>query len=145
MSEEDKVEIPEYTTDQLIDRLYETLEEMTASKGKNKLIIDHPDVRMINKKTCIKNFTTICDNLKRNVLDVKKYFEDEMCVKASIDGSGMMLIDGRFRLSNIEKVLTNYLIHYVICKECGSSSTELSKHDRILFLQCETCKSEKAL
>ena len=134
----------DYTTDDLVDRLYDQLNKNEIPKS-NKLMMERPDVSFLNKKTYVKNFTLICENLKRNILDVKRYFEDEVCKKTSIDASGTLLIDGRFRPKEIEKILLNYLTFYVFCKECNSSKTELIKKDRITFLKCNKCLSEKAL
>ena len=133
-----------YTTDQLIDRLYKTLEQNNAPK-RTKLVMDSPDVAIVNGLTCFKNFTTICDNLKRNVLDVKKFFEEEMSTKTNIDGVGMLLIDGKFRSNNIEKVLLNYMEKYVFCNECSSANTKLDRKDRIQFIECMSCRSRRAL
>lgn len=135
----------EYTTEGLIDRLYNTLQKNNVTNTANKLQLDKPIVGYSNRKTTFSNFTIICKNLKREILDVKKYFEEEMCVKTTIDSNGAMIITGRFRLENIKKVLLSYLTAYVFCKECSSSDTELFKMDRSLFMKCNKCKSEKGL
>jgi len=134
----------DYTTDQLIDRLYRTLEHNNVPRS-NKLVMDSPDVTMVNKQTCFKNFTAICENLKRNTNDVKKFFEEEMSTKTSIDGAGMLMIDGKFRTNNIEKVLLSYMQKYVFCNICNSANTQLDRKDRIQYLECLTCKSKRAL
>ena len=134
----------DYTTGQLIDRLYKSLDQNDTPRT-TKLMIDPPIVAMVNGQTCFKNFTSTCENLKRNVADVKKYFEEEMCVTSSIDGSGILLIDGKFRSNNIEKVLLNYMEHYVFCKECKSANTKLERRERIQFMECGNCKSSRGL
>ena len=134
----------EYSTDQLVDRLYNLLEQNNVQRG-TKLVMDSPDVGIVNGQTCFKNFTAICENLKRNIMDVKKFFEDEMSTKTSIDGAGMLLIDGKFRSNNIEKVLLRYMQTYVFCKECNSANTKLDRKDRIQFIECISCRSRRAL
>ena len=134
----------DYTTDQLIDRLYKTLEHNNVPKS-NKLVMDSPDVALVNGQTCFKNFTSICENLKRGTNDVKKFFEEEMSTKSSIDGTGRLLIDGKFRTNNIEKVLLKYMQKYVFCDICKSSNTTLVKEDRIQYMDCMSCKSRRAL
>jgi translation initiation factor 2 beta subunit (eIF-2beta)/eIF-5 len=34
---------------------------------------------------------------------------------------------------------------YVVCKECSSNKTELIKKDRVQFLKCNKCLSEKSI
>ena len=134
-----------YTTEGLINRLYTKLEENNINNKSNKLQLDKPIVGYANRKTTFQNFSTICQNLKRDVLDVKKFFDDELCTKTTIDSKGAMIITGRFRSENIKKILMSYLTAYVFCKECNSSDTELFKMDRSLFMKCNKCKSEKGL
>lgn len=134
----------EYTTDQLIDRVYTILEQNNVQRN-TKLVMDSPEVMLVNGQTCFKNFTSICEKLKRNTSDVKKFFEDEMSTKTSIDGLGMLQIDGKFRTNNIEKVLLSYMQKYVFCNICSSANTKLDKKDRIQYIECLSCKSRRAL
>jgi translation initiation factor 2 subunit 2 len=134
-----------YKLENLIDRLYDNLDKKNISKSNKGLILQQPIVNYANRKTSFINFSLICESLKRNILDIKKYFEEEMCIKSTINSNGVLLIEGRFRSKNIEKVLGNYLNVYVFCKECRSSNTILFKQDRVLFIKCNKCKSEKAI
>jgi translation initiation factor 2 subunit 2 len=135
----------QYTTDELIDRLYENLDSKNNKTTNNKLIIEPPILSQQNKKTLFSNFRSTCDNLNRNELDVKKFIDDELCCSSSINGTGGMVIDGRFRSKNLEKPLINYINTYVICKECHNKKTDIIKKDRISFLKCNKCLSEKAI
>lgn len=135
----------DYSLDSLIDRLYSTLNKNNIVNKNAKLSIDRPNVAFANKKTYFQNFTSICKSLNRNVLDVQKFYDDELSTKSSIDSNGILIIDGIFKGKGITNVLKSYLTHYVICKECNSSDTSLKKQNRILFLVCAKCLSEKAL
>ncbi len=135
----------EYSTDDLIDRLYGDLASRNEAKTNQKLIMERPIVSFQNRKSFYTNFRKFCTNIGRNELDVKRFLDDELCCSSSIDSNGAMVIDGRFRSKNLEKPLSNYLTSYVICRECGSSKTELVKEDRIQFLKCNKCLSKKGI
>jgi translation initiation factor 2 subunit 2 len=135
----------DYTTDELIERLYEDLDSRNSAKTNQKLIMERPILVPQNRKSCFTNFRSVCKNMFRDELDVKRYIDEELCCSSSIDSNGVMVIDGKFRSKNLEKPIINYLNTYVICRECGSNKTELIKKDRIQFLKCKKCLSEKAI
>ncbi len=134
-----------YSTEWLIDRLYAELEKESTNKTNKKLIMEHPIVTMQNRKSFFANFRSICKNICRPELDVKQFFDAELACGSTIDSNGVMVISGKFRAKNIEKVLINYLTIYVFCKECSSNKTDIIKKDRIPFLKCNKCLSEKAI
>ena len=130
-----------YPITDLVDKLYD---ELSGKQTSQKIILENPIIKVENKKTYVINFTSICYKLKRNVEDVKKYFEKEMTVVASISGSGSLTITGMFKVPQIMKIFTNFIEDNVRCKECKSCDTEIIKENRITYNSCNKCKSRKA-
>ena len=122
----------DYSVDFLVERIYDILSKNKEIAKNSKLVVDNPDVACANRKTFFKNFERICISLKRSKLEVQRFYENELSAKTSIDSNGMLIINGMFRAKGIKRVLTSYLVHYVICKECGSNDTSLMKENRIL-------------
>ena len=134
-----------YEDNFLIDRFYSELSKIKASVSKSKLSIQKPEVSIANKKTYIRNYKTICAKLNRDENDVKKFFEAELMTSTSIDLGGGLKIQGIFRIGGIQKIITNYIKEYVLCKECNSCNTLIEKENRILFIKCNDCLSKKAI
>lgn len=131
-----------YEVEYLVDRLYDELAgKQTSTK---KVILDRPIIQVKNKKTFINNFAMICYKLKRNTEDVKKYFETEMKIISSINGSGGLVITGMYREPQIMKIFSNYIKDFVKCKECKSCDTTIIRENRITYNNCNKCKSKKA-
>lgn len=98
----------------------------------------------------------------------------ELGTTGSVDGSGRLVIKGRFQQKQIENVLRRYIckfprvhlalgtsttyafnteshrlyplaVEYVTCKTCKSPDTLLNKENRIYFLDCQTCQSRSSV
>ncbi len=134
-----------YSLNYLVDRAYEKLNENDRFANKSKMILEKPNVTFANKKTTVGNFRSICNKIKRKELDVKNFFDSELSAKTSIDGSGALIACGRFRQDGIHKILVRYIKEFVICKECTSPNTEITKENRITYLACNQCLSNKAI
>lgn len=132
-----------YEVDFLVDRLYAELDKNRESTS--KLILVRPDVLSMNRKTFIKNYREICRRLKREELEVQRFFEEELMKKTSIDSKGCLVVCGMFKAKGIQHILTNYIKQYILCKECNGTDTQLSKENRIVYMICKTCLSKKAL
>ena len=133
-----------YEIDYLLDRMYDQLNKQKNIAESTKLVLSKPEVLCENKKTFIKRFDETCLKLSRTVDEVKKFFEDELLKKSSIDGKGNLIICGMFRQKQIQSILMSYIKQCVMCKECNSTDTKIYKEDRVLYLECNKCKSKKA-
>ena len=135
-----------YDTFFLLDRVYEELSKNEKISNKSKMVLTRPVVSRANRKTFISNFREICSILKREEQEVQKFFDEELNKKSSIDSNGVLVVQSSsFQQNGIQNVLKNYIKNYVVCKECFSNDTKLVKENRILFLDCATCKSKKAI
>lgn len=140
-----------YNEDFLLNRVYDMINNNELLKKKSKIILKRPTIIRQNKKTFITNFGDICNKVNRSEIDIKNYFDSELITieklsrKASITQTGILVITGIFQNNQIENILLEYIKKFVICFECSSSNTELIKENRILFLKCNSCKSNKGL
>lgn len=132
-----------YTQDFLIDKLYDELN--TKLRKKSKLILEPPQVSNLNKRTYISNFRKICSQLNREELLVQSYFESELSAKTSIDQNGCLIISAMFRPLNIETIFKKYVQEYVSCPQCSCCETILIKKNRVNYISCNRCLSEKSV
>ena len=132
----------DYPVEYLVEKLYDELNGKL--KDAKKVILERPEIKVQNKKTVVTNFSHLCYKLNRNTNDVKKYFESEMHIVSSINGTCGLVITGMFKEPQIMKVFSNYIRDFVKCKECNSCDTEIIKEDRIIYNNCNKCKSKKA-
>ena len=63
----------------------------------------------------------------------------------SLDSNNRLNLDGRFQSKHLESVIRKYIIEYIKCKACNSIDTEFTKEDRLSFVSCKKCKSQKQL
>jgi len=129
-----------YTTNFLLDRIYDKLEQNNTN-----MQVPRPIVEYANQRTCILNFRNICYFLKRSELNIQAFFDAELSVKSSIDSNGCFITKGKFKENGIQNVLASYIKEYVICKECKNGYTEIYKENRMTYIKCSKCKSKRSL
>jgi|AntRauTorckE6833_2_1112554.scaffolds.fasta_scaffold14771_2 translation initiation factor 2 subunit 2 len=135
-----------YNTYDLLDKVYDELEKNEKVKNRSKMVLTRPEVSRANRKTFVVNFREICKKLNRTEMELQKFFDDELRKKSSIDVNGVLIIQASsFQQNAIQSILVSYIKNYVLCKECSSNDTKLLKENRILFLECNICKSKKAI
>lgn len=130
--------------------------------GKRYTIAPPQIMREGNKKTIFANVSDICKRMHRQPEHVIQYMFAEMGTTGSVDGSGRLVIKGRFQQKQIEHVLRRYIgqfsvrhlpleiadfltVEYVTCKTCKSPDTLLTKENRIFFISCESCGSRRSV
>ncbi|TCD60137.1 hypothetical protein EIP91_010685 [Steccherinum ochraceum] len=139
----------DYTYPELLQRFYNQLHAanpaLLNSAGKRYTIAPPQLAREGNKKTIFANVTDICRRMHRQPEHVIQYMFAEMGTTGSVDGSGRLVIKGRFQQKQVEHVLRRYIVEYVTCKTCKSPDTLLTKENRIFFLACESCGSRRSV
>ncbi|RPD61832.1 eukaryotic translation initiation factor 2 beta [Lentinus tigrinus ALCF2SS1-7] len=139
----------DYTYEELLHRFYAQLHAsnpaLLTSAGKRYTIAPPQLAREGNKKTIFANVSDICKRMHRQPEHVIQYMFAEMGTTGSVDGSGRLVIKGRFQQKQIEHVLRRYIVEYVTCKTCKSPDTLLSKENRIFFMSCESCGSRRSV
>jgi len=137
------------TTFDLLDRAYT---ELNKNKLPKKIFV-RPELANHNRKSYITNYIKLCDSLGRDVEHFRKFVNTELSIDTSIikennldDGEGTGLkINGMFKQNQIMDVITNYIKQYVICESCRSGHTDIIKIDRISYISCKACKSNKSI
>jgi translation initiation factor 2 subunit 2 len=62
-----------------------------------------------NKKSVFANLTEICKRMRRKPEHVIQFMLAEMGTTGSVDGSGRLVIKGRFQQKQVETVLLKYI------------------------------------
>lgn len=138
-----------YTTQILLDRAYNLLKKET----KNKKAFIKPEISNINKKSYITNFMTFCNSINREPEHVKKFLIKDMNTDISFiqegnidsDENTGLKFNNLFKSNQIMNSITNYMKSYVLCELCKSGETNIVKIDRINYIQCDSCKANKAI
>ncbi|KAF7795813.1 hypothetical protein EIP86_006980 [Pleurotus ostreatoroseus] len=138
----------DYTYPELLHRFYAQLHasnpQLLQSAGK-RFTIATPQVVREGKKSIFANIAEICRRMHRQPEHVIQYMFAEMGTSGSVDGSGRLVIKGRFQGKQIEHVLRRYIMEYVTCSTCKSLDTLLTKENRIFFMACESCGSRRSV
>ncbi|KAA1474535.1 hypothetical protein DENSPDRAFT_841135 [Dentipellis sp. KUC8613] len=139
----------DYLYSELLTRFYASLHasnpSLLTSTGKRYTIAPPSIHREGNKKSIFANITDICKRMHRQPEHVIQYLFAELGTTGSVDGSGRLVIRGRFQQKQIENVLRRYIVEYVTCKTCKSPDTLLTKENRIFFMSCESCGSRRSV
>ncbi len=130
----------EFDYDSLLNTAYEAVPE-TVKSGE-RFEIPHVDVMNEGKMTIIRNFTEICEKIRRDPNDVIKYLLREFGTAGGIEGRRAIL-KSRISESSIQARFNTYVETYVICSECGRPDTELVREGRILMLKCDACGAKR--
>eukprot|EP01116_Phalansterium_solitarium_P003575 TRINITY_DN14396_c0_g1_i1.p2 TRINITY_DN14396_c0_g1~~TRINITY_DN14396_c0_g1_i1.p2 ORF type:complete len:258 (+),score=110.89 TRINITY_DN14396_c0_g1_i1:122-895(+) len=133
----------DYTYKELAGRIFSLIarpEERTVYKMKPPVVY-----REGTKKTVWVNFPEICKIMNRQPEHVMSYVLAEVGSTGSIDGSGRLVLRGRFQPKHIENLLRSYIGEYVKCHTCKGPETVLKKENRLLFVACEKCGSTRSV
>eukprot|EP01097_Dermamoeba_algensis_P002967 TRINITY_DN2183_c0_g1_i3.p1 TRINITY_DN2183_c0_g1~~TRINITY_DN2183_c0_g1_i3.p1 ORF type:complete len:236 (-),score=71.94 TRINITY_DN2183_c0_g1_i3:170-820(-) len=143
----DAVVEKDYTYEELLQRVFEQINEEKPEKPDTKLTkIKPPQVfRVGTKKTMWANFLDNCASLKRPTEHVLQYALAELGTNGNTDGQNQLVIKGRFQPKQIESVLRHYFSEYVCCRTCKSGDTLLEKENRLYFIQCQHCGSRRSV
>lgn len=139
----------DYTYGELLGRFYGQLHAsnpaLLNTAGKRHTLAPPQLMREGNKKTVFGNIADICKRMHRQPEHTIQFMFAELGTTGSIDGSGRLIIRGKFSQAQIENVLRRYIVEYVTCKTCKSPDTLLVKENRIFFVACESCGSRRSV
>lgn len=134
-------EVPDYTYEQLLAKVYINLKDNDVSH--KAITLPPPKLVMKgSKRTQIENFKEIYVAMRRPYEHVMEYVQIEIGNLVSIDENKQKIILlGRFESRHIKKLLTNYVTAYICCKSCKSCNTDMEKFNRLVFVKCGDCNS----
>jgi len=135
--------VREYSYEEMLDRAFQKLPAKLASS--QQLSTLKPELMLVGGKTVILNFKDIADSLNRDPEVLQKYLGKELGVAAYTNESGQLVLQGKFNVQVITKLLEMFVQKYVKCPTCGSGDTRLEKKGRIFILKCMACGAETTL
>jgi len=131
----------------LLARGYEIMAKQNPNiKSRKKCRILPPMVSLSGrKKTVYANMKETVELLKRDFEHLKDFLYAELGTTGSVDGSKRLILKGRFRVGQVQSVLGKYAENYVICENCTSPLTKLTRDaaTRLYSMKCDTCNSER--
>jgi len=106
--------------------------------------ISEAEITYSGKFTIIKNFSQICDSLRRDPNSVAKFLFKELAIPGKIE-ENKLILQKNFDKEKINEKIREYCKEYIFCKECGKGDTTLKKVNRIFYLKCEACGAERSV
>ncbi|THH09234.1 hypothetical protein EW146_g8740 [Bondarzewia mesenterica] len=116
----------DYYYPELLARFYNSLHvsnpALLTSTGKRYTIAPPSIHREGNKKSIFANISDICKRMHRQPEHVIQYLFAELGTTGSVDGSGRLVIRGRFQQKQIENVLRRYIGTHLLSSIPDSAS-----------------------
>ena len=90
------------------------------------------------------NFSSTCNIMNRNPVDVQPFFQEELATKITINENKQLVIHGRnkYTTENIQKILVRFITERVNCPSCKSPHTKLCRNNKFVRIICENCGAE---
>ena len=135
-----------YSYQFLLDRIYNDFSSSKSASKTKKLVLPPPEVSICGpRKILFVNFLEIAKSLNRPIEHFQSFLTAELSCDCGLDGESRLVIQSKFTAKELEKVTRNYVMKYIICKDCRSIDTEIvkEKETRMVFLKCKNCKSER--
>ncbi|MES1904628.1 MAG: translation initiation factor eIF-2 beta subunit [Paramarteilia canceri] len=113
----------------------------------NKSITIAPPMcqRFGKKKSIYGNFTPNCNSLNRDPSHVQEFIANELSTTANLKSGGQLVLQGIYDGKHLQQALKKYVKNFVRCNVCESTNTSLSKGNRMTFLVCTDCKSQRTV
>ena len=133
----------DYSLDFMIERAYDELKQ----REKKRTTFIQPEIKNHNRKTYIINFKIFCEKINRSPEFVSRFLTKELNIQTSYNPLDVneLKIDTILKHSNIQTALTTLIKTYVVCLNCKSGNTDIKKVNRINYLICKDCNSEKSI
>ena len=126
----------------LLNKAYEKLPKTEVSTDRFKIPVVETMLQW--NQTIVKNFSQICQTLRREPKHILKFLTKELATPAGFDGNRAIF---QSKISNrlLQQKLEAYIKEYVLCKECGQPDTKLIREERLSFLKCEACGAKSSV
>jgi len=122
--------------DKLLDEAYSKIKKVNSSG--ERFEIPKISGHFQGKKTILTNFFQIAQHLRRPPEHLQKFLFKELAATGHIEGDKLIL-NTKISSTKINPKIEQYVKEFVVCKECGKPDTEISKQDRVSFLNCLAC------
>lgn len=132
------------TYEQLLDNIYQNLPEKATHTGER---FEPPRFEFFveGNKTLIRNFSAVCEKLRRDKNFLIKHLTKELAVPAVLEGDRLIL-HRKIIGDIINRKLQDFLTKYVLCKECKKPDTHIQELGHgMRQLVCEACGAKNAI
>ena len=126
----------------LLDDAYSKV-KVSKSNG-DRFEIPKAEGHFEGKKTIISNFVQMASYLRRNPEHFLKFLLKELAASGQIEGDRLVL-NILVPSSKINQKIEEYTKEFVVCRECGKPDTELTKQDRLTFINCLACGAKHSV
>jgi translation initiation factor 2 subunit 2 len=128
--------------EKLLEKAYEKLPKVVVTG--ERFEIPQFEIFIQGNQTIVRNFSKICETLRRDPKHLLKYLTRELATPAAFDGV-RAIFQSKIYPRLMQKKLESYVKEYVLCKECKKPDTKLIKEGRITFLKCEACGAKSSV
>eukprot|EP01083_Nonionella_stella_P134846 410200_1 len=142
-----------YTYTQLLQRAFSELDpainiESMHGRDVQKVPVSIPSPELAiagSRNTAWMNIIRICKILHRDPNHMKEFIEAECITTTRFNGANNLIMRGRFTVRNMTKILRKYIQKYVLCENCSSLSTIMSRNSsmRLYEITCDKCQSSR--
>merc|ERR1712193_68530 len=133
---------------ELLERVFKIIKSKNpeGTGARQKIVMQPPKLARIGtKKTCFTNFAQTAKLLNRKSEHLMMFIFAELGTTGNQDAGGQLILKGKYQSKAMEKVLKQYCKDFVQCKTCKSYETTLDKRDRLFFILCKDCQSERSV
>ena len=128
--------------EQLLDDAYKKVKQVEGTGGRFE--IPKVEGKFEGKKTILTNFFQIASHLRRKPEHFQKFLLKELAASGQNEGDRLVL-NLKVPSAKINQKVEQYVIEFVLCKECGKPDTEILKEDRLSFVHCLACGAKHSV
>jgi len=128
--------------EELLEKAYQKLPKV--EKGSERLKVPDVEIMVQGNQTIVKNFSQICEVLRRKPKHLLKFLTRELATPGGFDGVRASF-QSKIPQNLIQRKLDSYVKEYVMCKECNRPDTRLIREDRLTFLKCDACGAKSSV
>lgn len=141
-----------YSYEMLLRRAYECMDSDNPSRRAERKAtrLKIPPLSLCRYKTtrtCWSSFAVTCRAMNRPPDHVKKFVDNQLAIKSSVNGAGHLIMPTRMETRPMTHLLSKYVKTYVMCLRCGSHNTTFCKDKarRLMFTVCQSCHAESSV
>lgn len=127
----------------LLSNIYDNLPTKGISSGE-RFEIPKFESFVEGVKTVVKNFTQVCDKIRRDKEFISKLLSKELAVPVEVQGDRLIL-HRKLSSDMLQKKLDDLVLKYVMCRQCKKPDTHINETAGIKQLVCEACGARNTI
>ena len=124
----------------LLDRAYTRIPQGFHDTERWK--IPQVNLEFEGKNTIIQNYKEIIDAIRRDSAHFFKTILQEIGTSGEVK-MPKAILKGKQKKVNLDRLIENYCVKYVICETCGKPDTHVEKDGRQHVLVCAACGTRR--